>query len=318
MLVVVRDAPAGWFGQGVAWFDGLNRVDLLVRAVQTAQLRSRISTAMAAPAAAATGLAGAIARITAKHDLVVSLARAASLQIDPVKLGALTWQGAFQQAVQVVSLGDLLSGDHGRGTVAKRAADFYNQFSEVCACLHAAFSEVLPAIRLGWATQLSEFDTAPNLRNLASLPRWNEIAYLDRTRMQGFADWLFSQAGSSEARAQALVNDVVRMCLLLASHAPVDRIIAGRLPRPVTARPGSRISLVALDPAKLRLGMHAVVYKASQIVARALVEDVGGGEVSARVLQTSAASVDLDETMKVQFADAASIGFASLPVRSVA
>jgi len=136
--------------------------------------------------------------------------------------------------------------------------------------------------------------------------------------MQGFADWLFSQAGSSEARAQALVNDVVRMCLLLASHTPVDRIIAGRLPRPVTARPGSRISLVALDPAKLRLGMHAVVYKASQIVARALVEDVGGGEVSARVLQTSAASVDLDETMKVQFADAASIGFASLPVRSVA
>ncbi len=319
MLAVVRDAPAAWFGQGIAWFDGLDRVDLLVKTVQATQLRTQIAAAIAKPAApVASGLATTIAQITAKHLQVVSLARSAALQIDPVRLSALTWQGAFQQVIHVVSLGDLISGEHGRGAVSKRAADFYHHFSEVCACLHAGFSDVLPAIRLGWAMQLSEYDSAPNLRNLASLPRWSEIEYIDRKRMQSFADWLFSQASASEARAQDLVNDVVRMCLLLASHAPVDRIISGRLPRPVTARPGLRIPLIPIDASKLRVGMQAVVYSANQIVARALVEDVGGAEISARVVQTSAASVELNETMRVQFADPASISFAALPVLTTA
>ncbi len=116
------------------------------------------------------------------------------------------------------------------------------------------------------------------------------------------------------AQAQGLINDVVRMAILLASHAPVDRIIAGRLPRPVTARPGLRIPLVALDPARLRIGMEAVIYRASTVVARAVVEDIGGGEVSARVVHTATASVDLDESVRVQFADTARIGFTARAV----
>ena len=60
--------------------------------------------------------------------------------------------------------------------------------------------------------------------------------------------------------AVALINDVVRMALLLASHAPVGRIVAGRMPRPVTAvRVGSRIPLTALDPSRLRVGMQAMI-----------------------------------------------------------
>jgi hypothetical protein len=318
MLVVVRDAPAAWFGQGATWFDGLSKVGSLVKAVQTTQLRTQIAAATPMVSVNAKGLAGAIANITLKQSQTVNIARSVALQIDPVRLSALTWQGAYQQAVQVVSLGDLISGEHGSSAVAKRAASFYQTFSEICACLYAELSGVPPAIRLGWATQLSEFDTAPNLRNLASLPHWAELGYVDRRQMQAYTDWLFSQASNTEARAQGLVNDVVRMCILLASHAPIDRIIAGRIPRPVTARPGVRIPLVALDASKLRVGMQAVVYRANQIVARAVVEDVGGQELSARVLQTSAASVDLDETVRVQFAAPASIGFTAAPLRLLA
>jgi hypothetical protein len=319
MLAVVREAPAAWFGQGARWFDGLNKVSVLVKAVQTTQLRLQVA-ASSAPAFKinATGIAGAIANVMAKQSQTVSLARSAALQVDSTRLAALNWQGAFQQAVQVVSLGDLIAGEHGSAAAAKRAADFYDRFTAVCACLHAEFSAVRPAIRLVWATLLSEFDKASNLRNLASLPRWSELDFVDRRQMQAYADWLFSQATTTEARAQTLVNDVVRMCLLLASHAPVDRIIAGRLPRPVTARPGLRISLVALDASKVRLGMHAVVYRANQIVARAVVEDLGGTEVGARVLHTAAASVELDETVRVQFAPAAAVSFATNPVRVLA
>jgi hypothetical protein len=127
--------------------------------------------------------------------------------------------------------------------------------------------------------------------------------------MQAYVDWLFSLASASEPRAHELVNDVVRMCLLLASHSPVDRIIAGRIPRPVTVRPGLCFPLVALDARKLGIGMEAVVYRASQIVARAIVEDVGGAEISARVVHTVSATVELDESARVQFASPRSIRF---------
>ncbi len=106
------------------------------------------------------------------------------------------------------------------------------------------------------------------------------------------------------------MSDVVRMCLLLASHAPVGRIVAGRVPRPVTARPGVRIPLVALDPSRLRVGMQARVYRADTIVARAVVEDLGSAEASARVTYAAGASVELDENVRVHFADAAELGFA--------
>ena len=311
MLAVVREAPAAWFGQGSRWFDELQRIDHLVRAVQTTQLRTRLAAARPVASNALTGLAGAIGRIGSKQSQAVNLVRASALQVDTTRLAALTWQGAFQQAVQIVSLGDLISGEHGSSVAARRAAAFYDSFAQICACLYAEFSAVPPAIRLGWATLLSEFDVAPNLRNLASLPRWAELEYIDRRQMQSYADWLFSQASTSVAQAQALINDVVRMAILLASHAPVDRIIAGRLPRPVTARPGLRIPLTALDPARLRIGMEAVIYRASAVVARAVVEDIGGGEVSARVVHTAAASVDLDENVRVQFADTTRIGFTS-------
>jgi len=103
----------------------------------------------------------------------------------------------------------------------------------------------------------------------------------------------------------------VRMCLLLASHAPVGRIIAGRLPRPVTVRPGVRLPLTTFDPARLRVGMEAVVYRGSTVVARALVEDIGAAEVSTRVVHTSQAQVDLDINVRVQFGPAATLSRAA-------
>ncbi len=52
------------------------------------------------------------------------------------------------------------------------------------ACM-PSFSGTPAVLRLEWAQTLSEFDAAPNLRNLASLPRWSEIAFVDRTAHAG-------------------------------------------------------------------------------------------------------------------------------------
>jgi hypothetical protein len=126
--------------------------------------------------------------------------------------------------------------------------------------------------------------------------------------MQSYVDWLFAQIEPGQPQAVALINDVVRMCLLLASHAPVDRIISGRMARPITGvSVGIRIPLTVQEPAKLRVGMQAVIYKADTIVARALVEDHGQSEVSANVIHTSAAKVDLGDDVRIHFDSAAMV-----------
>ncbi len=310
MLTVVREAPAAWFQLQTRLLDGLDRVDLLVKAVRTAQVRTQLRLQAPAVAITTSGPTAAIAKVQIAQRQRVELARASTLQLDVTRLAASSWQGVRAQAARVVSLGDLMEGDHGKVAVSRDAAAFFERFGRICACLHAGFSGVVPAIRLDWAEALSQFDEAPNLRNLSTLPRWSEIAYADRRRLQGLADWLFDQLDPREAAAQALMSDVVRMCLLLASHAPVGRIIAGRVPRPVTARPGVRIPLVALDPTRLRVGMQALVYRADVIVARAVVEDIGSGEASARVTHAAADSVALDENVRVHFADASEVSLA--------
>ncbi len=316
MLRVVREAPAAWFGEVPRMLNRLDRTDLLVKTIQSAQLRSQVLNLVTpkaqfiAATSVANKLTGAVANVYARQNLVVSQARSAAIRLDVNALAGLSWQGVLNQAAQVVSLGDIIDGQHGRGIVSRQAAEHFEQIGRICACLHAEFSAILPSIRLDWAETLSEFDEPPPMRNLASLSRWGEIDYVDRRQMQAYVDWLFDQIHAAEPRAETLMNDVVRMCLLLASHAPVDRIIAGRMARPVTARPGVRIPLTVFEPARLRVGMTALIYRDGEIKARATVEDIGLGEVSARVVHTSAATVDLDDKVRIQFTAAATVSVA--------
>lgn len=308
MLVLLREAPARWFGQGPKLIEGLDRIDLLVRTVQHAQARAGITAQRPSLVLSqvAGGLQGSIAKVQAAQRQAVTAARASTL-LDPSRLALGGWQAARRDAAEVISLGDLIDGDHGRNAVSRAAADFVDRFSRVCGCLHGGFSAVLPAIRLDWAETLSQFDESPNLRNLGSLPHYAELPFADRRRLQGLVDWLFDQIELTEPRATSLVNDLVRMCLLLASHAPIGRIIAGRLPRPVTARPGLRIALAALEPGRLRIGMQALIHRNGTLVARAVVEDLGDEEISARVIHTVAASEALDDSAQVQFTEAAAL-----------
>ena len=307
MLRVVREAPSQWFSEVPRLLDRLDRPDLLIRVLQSAQLRTPLVATALRTAAPASRLAAAVVSMQSRQLQVVSQARSLATQLDLTRVSGLTWQGARDQATQVVSLGDLIDGEHGRGEVSRRAAQTFEEIGRIVACLHAEFSGVLPSIRLDWAETLSQFDEAPSLRRLGSLARWGEIPYVDRYQMQAFVDWLFSRINPTEPRAESLMNDVVRMCLLLASDAPVGRIIAGRLPRPITVRPGVRLPLTAFDPTKLRVGMEALVYRESNVVARAVVEDIGASEIAARVIHTAQPQVDLDVNVRVQFGAATAL-----------
>ena len=120
--------------------------------------------------------------------------------------------------------------------------------------------------------------------------------------MQAYVDWLFAQIEPNQPAAVALINDVVRMCLLLASDAPIDRILIGRMARPLTGvGVGLRIPLTALEPARLSVGMQALLYRGDSVVARARIEDLGSLEISAQIIHTATAKVDLGSDVRVQF-----------------
>jgi hypothetical protein len=307
MLAVVREAPVAWFPAAPKLVEKLDRTDLLVRAVQSAKTRSvafavKASAVKIAPAASA--VRNAIGLVHARSVAAVRETRQLATTIDVAHLATLTWQGARAKAQEVVSLGDLIDGEHGRGEISRKAAEIFDRMSRIAGCLHAEFSAVLPSIRLDWAEALSQFDRTPNLRDLSALARWSEIEFIDRKQMQAYVDWLFDQIDARVRAADALMNDVIRMCLLLAADAPIGRILAGRLPRPVVARPGVRIPLTAFDPSRLRVGMHALIYRGGDLVARAVVEDIGS-EISAHVVYTASAEVSLDVQARVHFAEAA-------------
>ena len=314
MLKVLREAPAAHFVGAPAILQKIDRPELLLRTLQSAQLRSTVITQRVMPTFNATAgkLGVHIGQMLVRQTQAIAVRAEAVQRLDIQRLSANSWQTVQREAQAVISLGDIIDGDHGKGEVSRRASELFERIAGVCACLHAEFSGVLPAVRLEWAEVMSQFDEAPNLRNLGGLPRWSSIGYVDRRQMQAYVDFLFDQVPPTNEAAVTLINDVVRMVLLLASHAPVGRIVAGRMPRPATAvRVGSRIPLTALDNSRLRVGMQAMIYKGNTLMARATVEDVGQGEVSARLVHTSSAQIDLDTDVRVHFDQAKVLSSAS-------
>jgi hypothetical protein len=185
--------------------------------------------------------------------------------------------------------------------VSNQAATLLDHVTRVATCLYTRFEAVRPALRLDWAERLSQFDEPVNLRSLTNLPRWGEIDYLDRRELQSLVDWLFQQINPRQSEAIAFLSDLVRLSLLLASHAPVNQIIAGRVVRPTTVRPGGRVQ-ITIDPLQVRIGMPMLVYSTlNTVVAQGIVEDLNGGLAAAKITQTTQANLELTESTRVQF-----------------
>jgi hypothetical protein len=303
---LLRDAPVKWFINVHPLLDKFDRLEHLYRVVLSAKTRAAaIPLPTPAPPPRITASFGqAIGRVIQAQASVVAQLRVQTAQFDLSAFAAQSWQLARDQAREVVSLGDLIDGSHGRGDVSQQAAREVSNITHLSACLYSALSVVLPVIRLNWAERISQFDDAVDLRNLGGLPRWGEIEYLDRREMQTYVDWLFSRIDRKQPEAISLINDLVRVCILLASHAPVNQIVSAHIAQKSEVREGGSIKL-AVDPARVRVGMHVLVYRAGQVAARAVVEDLMSGQAAARVIKVHTASktASLEENDHVQIAE---------------
>jgi hypothetical protein len=326
MLALVREAPAAWFGPGRRMVDQLDRMDRLLRAVRTAQWRSRSPRWMEASAPLTTGAAafttaaaqvrfeqsGAMLALRQRQITTLTRWRQASERLDTRLLALENLLVARERVRDVVSLGDLAEGEHGNAALAQEAVTWLGTVSRITACLHAGLSTVPAALRLGWAETLSAFDQAPSLRNLSALEGFAGLPYVTRRQLQALTDWLFDQLATPHRDAVELINDLVRVCLLLASHAPVGRLIAGRLARPVRPRPGALIPIKPIQGALLRVGMQATLFRGQRVVARAILQDVGREESQARVIAVESETVELGADVRVQFTPGKGVAFERL------
>lgn len=317
-LDLLRESPVKWFTHVHPLLVRLDRLDVLHATVQAATIRAAVITSPVAAAQTASGaglLGQAIARTFSAQQEVVSRLRVATAQFDVGLLAGQSWTASRDRARDVLSLGDLIAVGHGRPDLSQQVAQEVDTIGHVAACLYGAFNEVLPSIRLVWAERLGQFDGPVNLRNLSELPRWGEIEFLHRKELQSLVDWLFQRVEPLEPEAVRMMNDLVRICLLLASHAPVNLIIAGRVPRPTVVKVGGRVDLAA-DLARVRVGMHVLMYTGTQVVARGVVEDLAAGTATARVLQ--ATTTALDEGARAQFGEPGAFGGVSLGIGTAA
>jgi hypothetical protein len=303
-IQLLRHAPARWFTALEPLLGRLDTPDKLVALLDATRV-SAVSFNSLDAVGAVRGAPQAVQFTVLGAHQVISTLRQRSTQIEIGDKRTRRWTDFQRDAHEHASVGDLITGRHGSRDVSAAAAGELEQIGVVGTCLHAEFAAVPPVIRLAWIERFSQFDRPALLRDLTVLPQYARLDRQTRRRLQEFADWLFGRVSTSERDAVNLVNDLVRLCLLLASHAPVNRIIAGHVPRPTLVRPGIQIPIRPVIPELVRVGMEFHVWQASRVVATGRVEDLHGGEVSARVNHVEAQTTTIDTTMRVQFVPAA-------------
>jgi hypothetical protein len=311
MMDILREAPVKWFTISDKILKRLNRLDDLRVTLKSAQVRARARSTkhplLNVQYETMDLLSQGIGKALLSSQQLVFAERQKTSAIDLAKFTRIGWNETASRAANVVSLGDVIDGNHGRVSAGREAARELDRIGRSATCLYVRFGQVLPSIRLDWAERLSQFDTTLNLRNLYSLPRWGEVEYIERHEMQTLVDWLYQRVDPVQSEAVSLVSDLIRICILLASHAPVNKIIAGHIPEPATVRVGSKIDIVA-NLARVRIGMNVMMQSGGKTVARGTVRDIVGGQVTAQVMSTIATTVSMEKNAKVQIAEPRSMG----------
>jgi len=296
MLGLLRRAPLDWFPAVRAHLQLIDQpllADRLIAALQP-QPALALQALSLAPQASLLALRA--------QDYSVTQSRQSALQ------GA---QAALQRGAglrakvdligRAASLSDLINE---RGELQRRAAQEFERIEAVAGCLHARLSAVRAAVRLQWAEGFSQFDAARgqlDLGDLGTLPRFGELPREQREDIRELAAWLRGRADRNNPQAVALLADLVRVCVLAASHSPSGELVIGRIIRPLPLNPGLRLEVRPLLPERVRIGMPLQFLDAQQVTARAVVEDLAGGVASVRVTQTTSLNVQTSLATAVHF-----------------
>lgn len=315
MVDTIREAPIKFFSIADEVIKKLDRVECLQVTVENAVNRMKLRMSFHPLLRTNFQFMDKIGQGIGKA-LTVSFQRIKELRqkiadIDLKSFQRYGWKEAARRAKEIISFADVIDGSHGRPDATKDAANELTQMTNIATCLYIRFGEVLPSIRLDWAERLSQFDEVSGLRDLFSLPRWEEIDYIERTEMQRLVDALYLKVDGSIDDATSLISELIRVALLIASHAPVTKLIAGQVREPVIVSVGKTID-IDVDMTRVRIGMNVMVQSGLKTIARAVVDDIVAGKVKAKIMHTEKKSIRIEQNTKVQIGEARSFGQAKL------
>ena len=94
---------------------------------------------------------------------------------------------------------------------------------------------------------------------------------------------------------------LLRVCLLTASHSPVNEIVTGRVLRPLPLLPGTLIPIRPFLFDKVRLGMQVRFFDADRVAATAVVDDLHDDTATVRVINAAIAGAQATESTAVHF-----------------
>jgi hypothetical protein len=309
MLAVLRDVPLAWLPTMRSLIARLDRPALLDKVYGQVKLRAQLKLAAedqsqpgARIDAGAPRTLTAVTRLLGAYREVGRNFQRARLSLDLASQARLSWEERRRRAEQELSLNDLIESG-GRPDLVRRASQELEQIERVASCLLQRFGEAPAATRLAWSQVLSTFDEAQDLSRLDRLPGWRQLDFALARELASLVVWLFGRIDPEVGEARTLISDLVRVCLLLASHAPVDEIVAGHLEQDAAGRVGDLIDL-AIDRGKPRIGMRVAVYRNDRVMLQGVVQDLAGQAARVKVVQAQTPTFRLDRLAKARlFAD---------------
>lgn len=280
-----RASPARWFRHAPQWIARVDRWEQL-RALLDRASRTTFVQDEGAFAISSGRYSQALGRVFQTRQSAAQEHRLSAQAIVPATLASLSWRDLQQQAEQQLTLGHLIAA--GPAPLARAAAEELDDLFAVATCLHGNFSAVPGLVRLDWAERLGQFDQVSlDGRDLSRLPSWQKIDFTLRREMQLHADWLFDRVDQTQTDALDLINDLIRVALLLASHAPVDQLVVGQPLEDQTAPTAGGILKLKVDPLRVRRGMDVTCRISATQTLRAVVEDISASHVAARIQESS-------------------------------
>jgi hypothetical protein len=297
MVALLRETPVSWFPPIQSQISRLERPSLLQQLATDAQARASAQVQLPlqiSSAASAPGIyAAAIANIYSANQQTTRALQTQRAAIQPLQLANQSWTAQVGVLQSIVAVGDLLASTAVHPEVVNATSLSLQQISSVATCLYTRIGQALPVDRLAWAEFLKGSGTSVGLRSLAVLPGWNSQSYIDRQQMQLLVDWLFQQIDATNQTVAALMNDVIAVAILLASHAPVDNIIPGAVALRTKPVVGGPVKLT-LPSDRVTHGMYVQLYSAGVLAARAVVSDLDNTGVTATVTDVYQADVALE------------------------
>lgn len=303
---IFQSSPARWFKHAPQWIEKVDRWEHL-RALLDRAARTPVRAIEPVAPISSGRFTASLGKLYQARQTSTQKYVLAAPTLNMASLGALSWIDLRGQAERQLTLGQLISS--GPAPLSKAASEELDHLFIVATCLHGNFSSVPGLVRLTWAERFGQLDTvAVDFRDLSRLPSWPTIDFTLRREMQLHVDWLFGRIDQTQADAVDLINDLIRVALLLASHAPVDQLIVGHpLESEIIPRPGGLIKL-KVDPLQIRRGMNVFYQVSPTQTLRAVVEDISASHVAARIVDVPAlntGSIKLTPASTFQFRNAA-------------